>query len=410
MTESKELLGTILDIGAALIQCGAETHKTEKNLYRMCDSFGFVDCNIWVIPSDIQASVTTSDGNVITMIRHVRIGSVNYARLYELNDLARSVAEGMVTPENLKQRYEQIKSRDIQKAYVRYLAGILGGTGFAVFFNCNFWDAVVAGVASFLVAFLGRKLSQFEKNPLVYNFVLSFISETLIVLAVHNGIGHHVGDITVGVVMLLISGIGATNGIKDLMHLDTVSGILKLTESLLGAIGIAVGMGLSLFMTKSWATETVAAVNSSEIISLAACVIGCVGFSLWFNVKLKHLALCALGAFLTWGVYLITKTLTVGTFIPIMIASIVCAFYAQLISRIAKAPSTIFMSIAFFPLVPGAALYYMMCGLVTTESELAFSSAIVLAKTCFAIVLGIMVVEVIVRCVRKAIGKLPTIE
>ena len=68
------------------------------------------------------------------------------------------------------------------------------------------------------------------------------------------------------------------------------------------------------------------------------------------------------------------------------------------------------MRVSVYPLVPGAALYYMMNGIVFAETDLAFEKCISLFSTCFAIVLGIMIVEVIVRCIRKAGGKLPTIE
>ncbi len=89
MQEQERLLHQILDIGVGMIQSGAETHRVEDSLYRLCNSYGFTDCNIWVIPNNIQASVVTLDGACLSQIRHIRHAGVDYQLLDTLNDLCR---------------------------------------------------------------------------------------------------------------------------------------------------------------------------------------------------------------------------------------------------------------------------------------------------------------------------------
>lgn len=43
----------ILDIGEAMIRCGAENFRLQDSLYRICRSYGFVKYDIFVIPSNI---------------------------------------------------------------------------------------------------------------------------------------------------------------------------------------------------------------------------------------------------------------------------------------------------------------------------------------------------------------------
>lgn len=399
--EEKELLNTILDLGAALLQNGADTHKTEKNLYRVCKGYHFTNANIWVVPSNIQASVTTPEGEDLTMIRHVRDRGTNYARLAKLNNLAREISEAPLKPDELREAFETILSSKPEPARILYLAAVLGSGGFGIFFGCDFKDALAAALSGLVVSIIGRKLTTFEKNPLVYNFTLSLIAELIILLFVRIGLGAHIGRITIGVVMLLISGIGFTTGIKDLMHLDTLSGMMKITESFLGAIGIAIGIGLPLYLFRNAASNDLMMMNPSVLLQLVFCTVGCIGFALWFNVKWQHLPLCAAGALLTWGVYLIAEKAFGAGFVAAFISATVCALYAQITARIAKAPSTIFMSVSVFPLVPGAALYYTMYGIVLQDTLLAKEKGATLLMTCFAIGLGMMVVEVIVRLERK---------
>jgi uncharacterized membrane protein YjjP (DUF1212 family) len=133
---------------------------------------------------------------------------------------------------------------------MHYLAGVLGGTGFAVFFNCDPADSIVAVLASLMIVAIGDALSKIETNPLIFNAIISFIVEIFILLSVRLGLGHHTANITVGVVMLLISGIGFTNGISDLLHRDTLSGIINISKATLGATGIAIGIALPILIMK----------------------------------------------------------------------------------------------------------------------------------------------------------------
>ncbi len=86
---TEKLLSLILDTGAAMIRSGAETHRTEDSLYRLCAAYGLTDCNIWVVPSNIQATVTDPAGSIITQVRHVRGTDTDFDRLHRLNSLCR---------------------------------------------------------------------------------------------------------------------------------------------------------------------------------------------------------------------------------------------------------------------------------------------------------------------------------
>lgn len=246
----KRILKVILDIGEQMINSGAEIGRVEDSMYRLCRSYGFVRVNCWVIASNIQATVETPDGDIFTQIRHVPGGEMNFDRLDYLNNLSRKVCVETPDAPELKRRLDEVLDRPQQPKWMHYLAGVLGGTGFAVFFNCDLLDSIVAILASIIIVFLGDVLGKVETNPLIFNAIISFIVETFIIVCVHFGLGDHAGNITVGVVMLMISGIGFTNGISDLLHRDTLSGIINMSKAVLGATGIAIGIALPILLTK----------------------------------------------------------------------------------------------------------------------------------------------------------------
>ena len=83
----QRLLQGILDIGEAMLMSGAENFRIDDSLYRICKSYGFVKYDVFVIPSNIQITVETPDGEILTQIRHIESTDTNFDRLDYLNNL-----------------------------------------------------------------------------------------------------------------------------------------------------------------------------------------------------------------------------------------------------------------------------------------------------------------------------------
>ena len=165
----QRILEGILDIGEAMLCSGAENFRLDDTLYRMCKSYGFKRYDVFVIPSNIQITVETPEGEFLTQIRHIESAGINYDRLDYLNNLARYVCRHTPDEETLREKYLEVMNRKQQPVALTYAAGIMGGTGFAVFFGCGLTDAVVAVLVSLLIVFVGRVLDKVE-DWLVFDF------------------------------------------------------------------------------------------------------------------------------------------------------------------------------------------------------------------------------------------------
>ena len=405
MGDYERILHLILNLGADMIRSGAETRRVEDSLYRLCGSYGFSDCNIWVIPSNIQATATTPDGGCLTQIRHIRRSGIDFGRLDELNALSRRVCAERPAPAIFADRLAAIGSSAPQRAWVHYLAGALAGGGFGVFFNCDPADAAAAVCTSLLVTFLSRKIGRRADNPLTANFAIAFLAEVFIIFAVRYGMGHHVGYVAAGVVMLLISALGTTNGVRDLVCLDTLSGVMNISISLTGAVGIALGIVLPLRLFLRQGVNDIMVLNPSIGMELLACTVGCLGFSLWFRVKRRHILWCTLGAFLTWSAYSLCFFCVSDHFWATLAGSVVCALFSQTMARANRAPATIFQTISVFPMIPGAALYYSMYGVVVGDFSFAREKGIALLLSCSGIVLGFLLAQVLTRAIWPGTGQ-----
>ena len=384
-----------------MLRCGAETYRVEDSLYRICAAYGFSDCNLWVIPSNIQATVISPEGEVLTQIRHIKTTGNNFDHLDRLNDLSSLICKDTPAAEDLGKLLDDILKRPALPSWTGYLAAAITGSGFSIFFGCDWLDAVTAACAAVLIIFLESKLNRRESNPLVFNLIITGITQTFIIFAVRFGFGHHVGYISVGVMMLLISAMGTTIGISDLAHMHILSGLLNIIKSLNGAVGIALGVAIPLFLFKDISSNEIMSINPNAFITLLMCTVACFGFAILYNLKGMKAYMCAVGAFVTWISYLIFFEFYPYSFVATMFASAMCGIFARIAARIAKTPTSIFTTISVFPVIPGATLYYTMYGFVTANREFALAKALELVLTCTAIVLGFMVVEIIYKYILR---------
>ena len=104
--------------------------------------------------------------------------------------------------------------------------------------------------------------------------------------------------------------------------------------------------------------ETILTMDS--IRQLVMAFLGSAGFAIMFHLRKNFLAIASLGGLLSWLVYLICAPVMPGYFFPSLAASAFGAFYAEILARVLKAPSTLFFIVAMIPLIPGSTLYYSM--------------------------------------------------
>lgn len=96
------------------------------------------------------------------------------------------------------------------------------------------------------------------------------------------------------------------------------------------------------------------------VIQLLMAAVGSLGFSMLFNVRSKYLLLASVGGLVSWAIYLVCHGFGAGLFLSSFFASVFCQSYAEVFSRVCKAPRTIFSIAAVVPLIPGSSLYYTM--------------------------------------------------
>lgn len=396
------LLNEILNIGKEMVKSGAEMDRAEDSIYRMIENYDVEQCNVFVIQSDIQATIKPRDGHFITQIRRVHRTGFNYDRLDYLNNLSRYIHDNTPSVEKIREKYEEVMNRKPQPLYLKYLSAILGGVGFGVYFGCDWFDTIVGiAICALIVVYFGGILDKKERNLVVYNIIIAFLSSAAVFLAARMGLGNHPDRIVLGLNMVLISGLGVTNGIRDVLNRAYLSGILNIANAFLGAVAIACGTGLAMVLFEGEIYEMYIA--PSIAVQLISCGVASMGFALLFKAAVLQSFCAGIGGLINCGCYLLVLHFHGNNFAAVMAGATFVAAYAYVMSRVHRAPATIFLTTSIMPVIPGATLFYMMHGFVQADYILAKQQTILLGQTCLAIAFGFLLVEIATRyvCVRR---------
>ena len=246
--EQNHLLDCMLDMGELLLGCGAEISRVEDTLSRMGRAYGAARMDVFVITSIISMTMEFPDEEAVTETRRILSDwPTDFRRLEDLNALSRRCCAEPLSPPALRQELDAIAARGKPLLPV-YLGSLLAGGSFAVFFGGSLWDGLAAALFALAVCLLQDRLGRTRLNTVASNLFISLLiglGVGLLCLALP---ALHMDKILIGDIMLLIPGLAMTNAIRNMLVGDTISGVVRLAESLMWAAALAGGFMVALLM------------------------------------------------------------------------------------------------------------------------------------------------------------------
>ncbi len=138
-----------------------------------------------------------------------------------------------------------------------------------------------------------------------------------------------------------------------------------------------------------------------SILQVIMAGIGTLGFSIYFRVREKNVAASTAAGIIGWAIYLLIFHFTEQLFLSNFVAAFLVYLYAEIMARILKAPSNIFLIPGIIPLLPGGTLYYTMQAIVEGDRDTAVlqgtQTAIITVGIAAGIVVGTVLFYYIVR-------------
>lgn len=134
--------------------------------------------------------------------------------------------------------------------------------------------------------------------------------------------------------------------------------------------------------------------------------LACAGFSVVFNIyNLTGTLICCAGGALGWLVYLLVLLTGASDLVGYFVAGMAIAAFSEWMARIRKCPVTGYLLVSFFPLVPGAGIYYTMLYAIQGETALAAERGMHTLWIAGCLALGVLVMASLVRMIISLRGK-----
>lgn len=247
--EKAKYLNCAMSVGEMILMSGGEVGRVEDAICRILDSAGAKSTDVFCITSSIITTVYWEDDVSNTETRRIS-GTVNdLGKLDRLNDLSRRICEKHYSPEEIQHELSAIACERKYSFLTQVLAYALISGSFTLLFGGSAGDVIASAIIGALLKLIESAVRRRKINNLLVLLLLSLAGGIMSRLFVLFEIAESAELVSIGNIMLFIPGLAFTNSIRDIFTGDTIAGVLKLLESLLCAVVIAVGFicGFRLF-------------------------------------------------------------------------------------------------------------------------------------------------------------------
>ncbi len=363
------LLDLTAELGYQLAMCGAETFRIEESVHRVMQAYG-IKAEAFAIPNCLHISIETADGTPMTRMRRIGYHGNDLDAVEKFSNLSRRICAECPDPTTGLLWLQEAKSDRRHYRLPLYLLGnFLGACGFCIMFGGSLTDCISAGICGILVGLVNRLMDKLNANPFFRTIAASFLMALLAYVSGYFHLSANTDAVIIGTLMILVPGLLFINALRDIIYGDTNSGINRIVQVFLIAAAIALGTGAAWKLSGSLLTlpEAAATILHNIQTEVIACLVGCIGFAILFNIHGRGIVMCAIGGVFTWITYRLILRFSGSDVTAYFCATLIAAIYAEIMARVRKCPAIGYLVVSAFPLIPGAGVYYTMRCAVNTD-------------------------------------------
>ena len=356
------LMDLVINLGYKLAMSGAETFRVEESINLILKTYG-LDAEAFAIPNCLHVSIKTEGGKPMTRMRRIGDHGNDLDAVERYTNLSRRICAEHPDPATALQWLKETDDSRIYYGKAMYLLGnILGACGFAILFGSTYLDCAISGLCGLIVGLVGLLMAKLKANQFFQIIIASFIMSVVAYVLEVCHIVYNADTVIIGALMLLVPGLLFTNSMRDIINGDTNSGMNRIIQVFLIAVAIALGTGAAWQAVAGifHAPAGNAIIDHSLIMQLIASAVGCIGFSIIFNIHGPGILVCALGGMIAWAVYWLALKLGYSDLVGYFWGAAVASAYAEIMARVRKYPAISYLVVGIFPLIPGASVYYTM--------------------------------------------------
>ena len=233
MQQLKKVQKLIIGMGEALLCYGAEISRVEETIQRVADHFQIEEVEMYVITNGLFVNVHQQEEHTSTRLKYVPSISVNMKKLCDINELSRRIEQENLSVDTALKTLEQIRAAKNEPVWDLVLSSGVGAAAF-----------VCGVILQMFFSFLEAKHVNISK--VLLEIIGGLLVTILCVILQRIGVSEHLELAIAGAIIPMIPGVAFTNGIRDIVDGDYLSGCVRLLDAILVFCSIAIGVGLGL--------------------------------------------------------------------------------------------------------------------------------------------------------------------
>lgn len=247
--EAKKVAEIATSAGEILLSNGAEAYRVEETIKKICSSYGLKGECIST-STGIFISISDLEGEFVTSVKRINQRRVDLYRIELINSFSRSLEAAPLSYEEAVGKLKEIYNAPNFSLGIRLLAAGMTSFVYTLFFNGSVLDASISILISFGIYLLLEYISKIGSFQFLEYFLSGLLIGTVSLVMQQLIPAINKDNVITGALIVLLPGVALTNGIKDLLYGDYVSGAAKFGEAMLIilAMGIGIISSLSLFM------------------------------------------------------------------------------------------------------------------------------------------------------------------
>lgn len=249
-TRQKEILILAIYAAEIMVRNGSETYRVEDTIIRICKSEGLDYVEALVTPTGIQVSIDqshSSQHHMLSFMKRIQHRLINLEKVSEVNDFSRRfVVKEMSVEEGMRRLREIDKKSPPFRIRTQALFGGVASGFFVLLVGASFPEFISALLSTIIMTFVLGVLIKRGFSYFFAHLTGGMIAATLAIIAstLHSDI--HMNLVIIGGIMVMVPGVAITNGLRDAVAGDLMSGIIRGVEALTIAVSIAFGVGFIL--------------------------------------------------------------------------------------------------------------------------------------------------------------------
>ncbi|RKT33406.1 uncharacterized membrane protein YjjP (DUF1212 family) [Microbacterium sp. AG1240] len=377
------ILDLAIRIGESMLVSGATASDTTLTIVRVSAVYGLDPVHVDVTYNSITVAHHRSDAaQPLTLMRVVRGSAPDHERLLRLQALVAEI-DGGLDLDGAVSRYREIRRTPFRyRPPVVILAQALLAVGVAVMFGANWLLILLAFIAAGLAALtqfgLARAKVPFFFSQIAGAFVLTLFAALSPLLA---ETGWEMAQsirpsviVASGIVLMLagLTVVGAAQDAIDGFALTATGRILELITQTLGVvIGILAGLETARVIGFGMAPPSMALPLGPVGLQFAGAALIAIAVAVFNGARSRIIIVSALLSLLAWFGYVAASAIGFDTAAASGVGAFVGSFVGVVVAYRLHVPSVAITTAAILPMVPGAAVFRGLLGVVESGDNTA---------------------------------------